>query len=85
MRLINGLAVDPSAQRQGIARTLIDGAIAQARRDGVRRLRLRVLSTNPGARALYARAGFRVEGILEDEFVIDGERVDDVLMALTVD
>jgi ribosomal protein S18 acetylase RimI-like enzyme len=84
VRLINGLAVDPSAQRQGVARALLDGAIAQAQRDGVRRLRLRVLATNPGARALYERAGFRVEGILAGEFVIDGVPVDDVLMALTV-
>ena len=36
---------------------------------------------NPGARRLYERAGFVVEGVLRGEFVLDGVPVDDVLMA----
>jgi len=40
-----------------------------------------VLSPNVLARQLYESCGFTVEGVLEVEFVIEGEVVDDVLMA----
>ena len=83
--LINGLAVDPTAQRQGIARALIDAAIAHARSEGIRKLNLRVLATNPAAQALYDSAGFVTEGILRGEFKVEGEYIDDVLMALTLE
>jgi RimJ/RimL family protein N-acetyltransferase len=33
------------------------------------------------ARRLYARCGFVEEGVLRDEFVLDGRFVDDVFMA----
>ena len=42
---------------------------------------LRVLGPNATARALYERAGFVVEGVLREEFHLDGRYVDDVLMA----
>jgi RimJ/RimL family protein N-acetyltransferase len=45
---------------------------------------LRVLATNPRARRVYERAGFSVEGVLREEFVLDGAFVDDVLMARRV-
>ena len=79
---INGLAVDPAFQRRGVGRALVEGAIAEARARGARRLTLRVLGHNEPARRLYERAGFVVEGVLRGEFVLDGREVDDVLMAL---
>jgi ribosomal protein S18 acetylase RimI-like enzyme len=79
---ICGLAVDPACGRRGIGRALIAAARDQAVRRGARRLTLRVLATNGPARALYAAAGFVVEGVLRGEYEIDGEDVDDVLMAL---
>ncbi|MGY1754503.1 N-acetyltransferase family protein [Blastococcus sp. SYSU D01042] len=78
---VQGLAVDPAAQRQGIARQLLDAAAAEAARRGGRKLGLRVLGGNTSARALYERAGFAVEGVLREEFLLDGRFVDDVLMA----
>lgn len=42
---------------------------------------LRVLGHNPGARRLYERCGFAVEGVLKGEFILDGQPVDDVLTA----
>jgi RimJ/RimL family protein N-acetyltransferase len=48
---------------------------------GVRRLTLHVLGHNKTARAAYARSGFTVEGVLREEFEVDGRYVDDVLMA----
>jgi ribosomal protein S18 acetylase RimI-like enzyme len=79
---VQGLAVDPEAQRSGIGRLLIEAARAQARAAGARRLTLRVLAGNEAAIRLYRAAGFREEGRLRGEFLIDGEEVDDVLMAL---
>lgn len=80
--IINGLAVHPDAGRQGIGRRLVDQAVADAADRGIRKLRLRVLSTNPAAIALYRSAGFVLEGTLHAEFHIDGHEVDDHLMAL---
>ncbi len=78
---IQGLAVDPAAHRRGVGRALIEGTIAEARRRGARKLSLRVLASNPNARRLYAACGFEVEGVLRNEFGIDGRYVDDTLMA----
>ena len=49
---------------------------------GARRLTLRVLGPNAVARGLYEACGFTVEGVLREEFLLDGRYVDDVLMAL---
>jgi ribosomal protein S18 acetylase RimI-like enzyme len=78
---VRGLAVAPDHQSRGIGRTLLEAAAAEAGARGARRLRLRVLSANTGARALYESCGFVVEGVLRDEFLLDGRYVDDVLMA----
>ena len=81
---IRGLAVSPAAQRRGVGRALVKGAIAEARARGARRVTLRVLAPNTGARALYESCGFVVEGVLRGEFHLDGRDVDDVLMAYTI-
>ncbi len=78
---IQGLAVDPTVQRQGLGRALIEAAAAEARRRGARKLGLRVLGGNARARALYSACGFVVEGVLREEFRLGGRYVDDVLMA----
>ena len=78
---INGLAVDPSAQGRGIGRALVEAAVSEATRRGATKLTLRVLGENTGARRLYERCGFVVEGLLRGEFLLDGTLVDDVLMA----
>ena len=78
---INGLAVDPDVAGRGVGRTLVEAAVAEARRRGARKVSLRVLGSNAVARRLYARCGFVEEGVLRDEFVLDGRFVDDVFMA----
>jgi ribosomal protein S18 acetylase RimI-like enzyme len=78
---VTGLAVAPAHQRRGIARTLLEAAMAEARRRGARRLTLRVLAPNAAARALYEGVGFVVEGVQRGEFLLAGAYVDDVLMA----
>jgi ribosomal protein S18 acetylase RimI-like enzyme len=78
---INGLAVDPAATGRGIGRALVEAAVAEAERRGARKVTLRVLGTNAAARRIYARCGFVEEGVLRDEFLLDGQYVDDVFMA----
>ncbi|OXM70085.1 GNAT family N-acetyltransferase [Amycolatopsis vastitatis] len=79
--VIGGLAVDPDRRRLGIARQLVEAALAEARRRGARKVTLRVLGHNTGAQRVYERCGFVVEGVLRAEFRIDGHDVDDILMA----
>ena len=78
---VQGLAVDPAAQRRGIAAGLLTAAERHARDQGARKLSLRVLSSNQAAIRLYEKLGFRHEGVLREEFCINGAYVDDVIMA----
>jgi ribosomal protein S18 acetylase RimI-like enzyme len=78
---IRGLAVDPAHQGRGAGRHLVEACIAEATRQGAHKLTLRVLSWNTRARRLYEKCGFRTEGVLKDEFFLEGHYVDDVLMA----
>jgi ribosomal protein S18 acetylase RimI-like enzyme len=78
---LNGIAVDPARQGRGVGRQLVEAACEEARTRGARKLSLRVLGPNVGARRLYESCGFVVEGVLEGEFVLRGQLVDDVLMA----
>ena len=80
--MITGLAVARSFQRRGVGRAVLDAVVEEARARRCRRVTLRVLGHNAGARRLYEAAGFAVEGILRGEFFLDGVYVDDVLMAL---
>ncbi len=80
VRQILGLAVAEEARGAGVGRALIGAVVAVARRQGARRITLRVLGHNTPARRLYEAAGFVVEGVQPGEFHLDGEYVDDVLM-----
>ncbi|GAA1412279.1 GNAT family N-acetyltransferase [Kitasatospora putterlickiae] len=81
VRQIQGLAVDTSVRGRGIGVALVEEACRVARAQGARRITLRVLAHNAPARALYARCGFVAEGSLTEEFLIEGEYVDDIWMA----
>jgi RimJ/RimL family protein N-acetyltransferase len=85
--MLHGVAVEPAHQGRGIGRRLVAAAIDEARARGARRLRLRMLAHNAAARRVYEACGFVVEGVLREEFLLDGRYVDDVLMArrLTTD
>jgi RimJ/RimL family protein N-acetyltransferase len=82
--MLEGVAVAPAERGRGVATALLDGVVQRAADAGVRKVSLRVLATNPRARRVYERAGFTVEGVLREEFVLDGTFVDDVLMARRV-
>lgn len=80
VRQIQGLAVAEEARGAGVGRALLRAVQDEARRQGARRITLRVLGHNTPARKLYESEGFMVEGILPEEFLLQGEYVDDVLM-----
>ncbi|MFD9432833.1 GNAT family N-acetyltransferase [Streptomyces sp. NPDC060002] len=80
VRQIQGLAVLDEGRGRGVGRALIRAALEEARRQGARRITLRVLGPNTPARGLYESEGFVVEGVLPEEFLLAGEYVDDVFM-----
>jgi ribosomal protein S18 acetylase RimI-like enzyme len=85
VRQIQGLAVDPAERRRGLGRALLDAAFNEARRQGAIRITLRVMSVNTKARRLYESLGFVIEGVLPEEFLIDGVYIDDILMGRALD
>jgi ribosomal protein S18 acetylase RimI-like enzyme len=74
------IAVHPRFQRQGIGGMLIAAIKRHAAAHGIRKLRLRVLSSNEPALAFYRKCGFHEEGRLKDEFYLSGHYVDEVFM-----
>lgn len=74
------IAVHPAYQRQGLGRQLMEAMKRLAAEQGIRKLSLRVLSTNPRAIAFYESCGFKQQGRLVAEYYIDGQYVDDILM-----
>jgi ribosomal protein S18 acetylase RimI-like enzyme len=78
---IGGLAVDPTRQGAGVGLRLVEAAVQECGRRGARKVTLRVLGPNTAARRLYERCGFITEGVLHEEFMLQGRYVDDVLMA----
>jgi RimJ/RimL family protein N-acetyltransferase len=78
-----GMYVAPGHQGQGIARKLIEAAIAHARGiPGLEQLRLIVGEANAGARKLYESVGFVPYGLEPRELKTGGEYYDSVHMWL---
>jgi ribosomal-protein-alanine N-acetyltransferase len=75
------LATHPEARRLGLARTLVEHAIAEARRDRFARVLLEVRVSNTAARALYGALGF-TELSRRERYYDDGE--DALVLALTL-
>ena len=59
---IDTLSVDPKFQGKGIGKLLINTVIIEAKRLGFKRVGLLVSSTNPNAKRLYEKVGFKVAG-----------------------
>ncbi len=57
--LMDGIFVAASARGKGVGSALLDAVGKEAARRGLARVRLDVIDTNPRARALYERAGFK--------------------------
>ncbi|MEU4351792.1 GNAT family N-acetyltransferase [Streptomyces sp. NPDC023838] len=85
VRQIRGLQVSTDVRGRGVGQALVEAACLAARAQDARRISLRVLGHNVPARQLYERCGFRVEGVLPEEFLLDGVYVDDILMGRRLD
>ena len=78
-----GVYVRPDSRGQGVARALLEHAIAFAKEQmAAEVVELGVNVENTGARALYESLGFDVYGIQHDAFRVDGEACHEALLAL---
>jgi len=62
MLQMDGIFVSDAARGTGIGSALLDAVFAEARARGLNGVRLDVIDTNPRARALYERKGFKPIG-----------------------
>ena len=77
--------VDAAHRGTGLARMLVEAAVAQARSLERRVMYLTVTEGNHAARRLYASLGFRRYGVEPRALRIDGQFLDRELMALDLD
>ncbi len=76
-----GIAIRRGFRHQGIGRAMMEMSFEWAREMGIEKICLEVFSTNVNAIELYKKLGFEIEGIRKKQFKIEGNYVDDVLMA----
>jgi len=80
---IRSMYVAPEARGKGVGRALLERAIAEARRQpGLEQIALLVVSTNRGARRLYAACGFKVYGVEPHALKVGERYFDEDLMIL---
>ncbi|WP_310552132.1 GNAT family N-acetyltransferase [Paenibacillus glufosinatiresistens] len=75
------IAVHPELRNRGFGTALMDAMKELAAERRIRKLRLRVLSSNEPALRFYAKCGFEEEGRLREEFYLKGRYVDEVFLA----
>jgi ribosomal protein S18 acetylase RimI-like enzyme len=74
------IAVHPDYQKMGVGRELTNFIISWGKQNGYKKISLRVLSSNQKAIAFYHKLGFLEQGRLVNEFILDGNYVDDIMM-----
>lgn len=74
------IAVHPDFQKMGVGSELLNYITSWGRQKGYKKVSLRVLSTNETAIPFYISNGFKAQGRLLNEFLLDGKLVDDILM-----
>ena len=75
------IMVDADARGQGVGAALMEACIWRAERlPGLRKISLAVFADNHRAIHLYEQFGFQIEGRRVQEYQIDGEWIDDLLM-----
>jgi L-phenylalanine/L-methionine N-acetyltransferase len=76
------MGVLPDHRNKGIRNALLDAALKKAFQKNIVRVELVVFSDNEHAVRLYKKFGFRIEGELQDDAVIDGQYKNSLIMAL---
>ncbi|MEE4146824.1 MAG: ribosomal protein S18-alanine N-acetyltransferase [Halieaceae bacterium] len=79
---IHNIAVHPSRQGCGMARSLLDAALRRAAGEGATRCYLEVRVSNGAARGLYQTFGFRIDGVRKNYYTTAAGREDALLMSL---
>jgi ribosomal protein S18 acetylase RimI-like enzyme len=77
-----GMGLLPAFRGQGIGRRLLQRTLEAARAGGLSRVELTVREDNPGAIALYQKAGFAAEGVQRNAFKVDGCYLNLIMMAV---
>ena len=77
-----GMGLLPANRRQGIGRRLLQRTLEAARTGSLSRIELTVREDNPGAIALYEKAGFVAEGVQRNAFKVDGRYHNLIMMAV---
>ncbi|XOW24326.1 GNAT family protein [Lactococcus lactis] len=80
-----GIMTAQEARGKGVATTLINFFIDFAKKEGFKKITIQVMGSNPAALKLYNKLGFVEEGRLKKEFFIDGEYIDDCILAFYLD
>ena len=75
------IGIRQAFQRQGIGSKLFDKLDEWARKNQLKRLELTVEVSNTHAINLYEKQGFSIEGIKRKTMLVDGEFVDEYMMA----
>ncbi|MFK7838555.1 MAG: N-acetyltransferase family protein [Sulfitobacter sp.] len=68
-----GMGLLPDYRAQGLGRRLLTATLADAQRQGFRRIELKVRASNAPAIHLYEKFGFVLEGTLKDDVLVDGQ------------
>lgn len=79
---LESIAVDSCWRRRGVGRALSEAVTIWAREAGARQILLEVRAANAGARALYARLGFKETGLRRGYY--SGPPDDAVLMSVSL-
>ena len=77
-----GIAISAGYRDVGIGTEMLKTLIARGREIGLKVIKLSVFSTNPRAKHVYEKVGFRETGRIPKEFFKDGKYVDEILMTM---
>ena len=80
-----GMGLLKTHRQQGWGSKLLDTALHWARlQEGIDWIDLGVFEDNPGAKRLYEKFGFVVQGTVPDQFRVDGISITNIAMSLWV-
>jgi RimJ/RimL family protein N-acetyltransferase len=77
-----GIAVHPDYWRKGFGTKLLKAGIELARKEGFIRLEADTLAKNKAMRKLAEKLGFKLEGLRQKRFNMNGRHEDEALLAL---
>jgi len=77
-----GIAIKAGYRDVGIGTEMLGTLISHAREIGLKVLRLSVFSSNPRAKHVYEKVGFRETGRIPKEIFKDGKFVDEIILTM---